>query len=269
VKRLLGFLVVGAWLLGAGVPVSAQQLRPKVTSLAYQPHSVLFVGNSFFYYNNGIDSMVGGLYGAAGLNGRLGGAMVTIGGAGWKWHDVESYFRPDAINSFYFDDDYNAHVRKDTGKLFDTAVMMDCSKCSIDPLLKDEFPAYARKHSDTVRSHGAEPVFFMTWAYKYAPEMTMPVANAYTQIGNDNNALVIPAGLAFARARRDRPGIELYNPDKRHPSLAGTYLAACTVFSSLFGRSPAGLKYYGGLPHEVARRLQEEAWATVQEYYGR
>jgi hypothetical protein len=112
-------------------------------------------------------------------------------------------------------------------------------------------------------------IFFMTWAYAGRPEMTATIAEAYTQAGNDNDALVIPVALAFARIRRDRPDIELTIFDKQHPTLAGSYLAACTVFSSLFGRSPAGLKFEGGVPRSVARRLQEAAWATVQEYYSR
>jgi hypothetical protein len=115
--------------------------------------------------------------------------------------------------------------------------------------------------------HGATPVFFMTWAYADRPEMTVRIAEAYTKAGNDNDVLVIPAGLAFARVRKDRPDIDFYVFDKRHPTLAGSYLAASTIFSSLYGQSPAGLKFTGGMPHSIARRLQEAAWATVQEYY--
>jgi len=30
--------------------------------------------------------------------------MVTIGGSGFDWHDVESYFRPNAIGNYSFDE---------------------------------------------------------------------------------------------------------------------------------------------------------------------
>ena len=66
-----------------------------------------------------------------------------------------------------------------------------------------------------------------------------------------------------------RPGLELYMPDKRHPSLAGTYLAACTVYASLFGKSPVGNTYAAGLPADVAAHLQQVAWETAQEYGAR
>ena len=97
-------------------------------------------------------------------------------------------------------------------KLFDVAVMMDCSQCPIHPKLKSVFTEYAKKNSDIVRAHGAKPVFFMSWAYADKPEMTAQLAEAYTVAGNANNALVIPAGLAFARAIAKQPELNLYAP---------------------------------------------------------
>ena len=67
----------------------------------------------------------------------------------------------------------------------------------------------------------------MSWAYSDRPEMTEQLAEAYTIAGNDNHALVIPAGLAFARARRAQPELITSDaaPDKRHPSLAGNHIS--------------------------------------------
>jgi hypothetical protein len=107
----------------------------------------------------------------------------------------------------------------------------------------------------------------MSWAYQDAPAMTEQLAQAYTQAGNDNGVLVIPAGLAFARSIAQKPDLNLYAPDKRHPSLAGTYLAACTTYAALFKKSPVGMKYNAGLSPEVAAHLQNMAWDTVQAYY--
>jgi hypothetical protein len=147
--------------------------------------------------------------------------------------------------------------------------MMDCSQCPIHPQLKSVFTEYARKDAEIVRSHGTKPIFFMTWAYADKPDMTARLAEAYTAAGNANNALVIPAGLAFARARERQPELGLYETDKRHPSLAGTYLAACTTLAALTGKSPVGNSYLAGLDAKTARFLQEVAWETVQNYYGK
>ena len=97
--------------------------------------------------------------------------------------------------------------------------------------------------------------------------MTAQLAEQYTLAANANDALVIPAGLAFARAIAKRPDIELYQADKRHPSLAGTYLAACTVYATLYRKSPEGLKYTAGLSPELVGTLQTAAWEAVRDYF--
>jgi len=154
-------------------------------------------------------------------------------------------------------------------KLFDVVIMSDCSQCPVHPKLKPVFHDYAKKQSDIVRKHGATPIFLMTWAYKDKPEMTAQLAEEYTIAGNANDALVIPSGLAFARAIAKRPDLELYNPDKRHPSLAGTYLSAATAYAAIYRKSPVGNKHTAGIDAETVRFLQAMAWETVQEYYGK
>lgn len=232
------------------------------------PASTLFIGNSFFYYNNGIIAHVKRF-----AEGGTGGAshrttMATISGGGFDTHDVASYFRPDAIGRYAFTAS-NEVVFNRLDKLFDVAVLNDCSQCPIHPRLRQQSQEFARRHADTVRRHGARPVFFMTWAYQDAPEMTDALAEAYTRMGTENRAQVIPAGLAFRQSLRLRPDVNLYDPDKRHPSMAGTYLAAATSYATLFRRSPVGHPYTAGLSPSVAAHLQSVAWTTVQEYEAR
>ncbi|WP_373870024.1 hypothetical protein [Azorhizobium oxalatiphilum] len=245
--------------------------RPKVTTLGPDfPKSVLFVGNSFFYYNNGIHSQLLALERAADPANKAAykAIMVTIGGSGLDWHDMESYFRPGGLGGYSFDDQNNVIFNK-PGKLVDAAIMMDCSQCPIHPQLKGAFTEFAAKDSAIVRKHGARPIFFMSWAYADKPEMTAELAEAYTVAGNANDALVIPAGLAFARMRERQQDLNLYAPDKRHPSPAGTYLAVNVVFAALTGRSPVGNSYRAGLDEATAKTIQTVAWETVQDYYGK
>ncbi len=230
------------------------------------PTSAILIGNSFFYYNNGLHTMISRFVAAADPSYRYRSTMVTISGSGLDWHDVESYFRPKAIGNYSFDASNNV-VFNDLKKLFDIAVIMDCSQCPIHPKLGAVFDDFAVRNADAVRKHGAEPVLFMSWAYSDKPEMTAQLAERYTRAGNQLNALVIPAGLAFARSIAKRPNLNLYADDKRHPSLAGSYLAAATSYAALFGKSPVGSKWQGGLDQETAAFLQNVAWETVQEYY--
>jgi len=258
--------LIAVFLLCFAVSVGAQS-RPKRVDLGGEGNSFLWVGNSFFYYNNSMHGHVSRL--AQGLTPAVSvrGVSLTISGSGADWHDIASYLKPDLIGRYSFVGDNEIRFNK-PGRQFDGVIMMDCSQCPIHPQLKSVFAETMKKHSQTVAAYGARPILFMSWAYKDKPEMTAQLAEAYTAAGNANDALVIPAGLAFASAIAKRPALELYVPDKRHPSLAGTYLAAATVFASLTKKSPVGSTYTAGLDAELAKFLQSIAWETVQAYYG-
>jgi hypothetical protein len=227
--------------------------------------SLLWVGNSFFYSNNSLHSHVEGLARAADPTSPARGVSVTISGAALGWHDIDSYFRADAIGEFRIAAG-NEVVFDTAGPSFDAVVMMDCSQCPIHPQLASRFHASVRRQSEVVRRHGARPVLFMSWAYADRPEMTASLDEQYTLAGNANDALVIPAGLAFARAIARRTDIGLYQTDRVHPSMRGTYLAACTAYAALLKRSPVGNPYIAGLDPSIAAFLQAVAWETVQAY---
>ncbi|MFZ4652606.1 MAG: hypothetical protein ACOYLV_17990, partial [Rubrivivax sp.] len=228
---------------------------------------MLWVGNSFFYYNNSMHGHVGQLLAAGGVRGNR-SVSATISGSGLNWHDMEAHFKPGGVSSYSFVGDNE--VRFNTfDKPFDAVLMMDCSQCPIHPQLGPLFHEYAKKHSDTVRRRGAQPILFMSWAYSDKPEMTAPLAAEYEKAGRANNALVVPAGLAFAESVRKRPALSLIVADKRHPSLEGTYLAACTVLASVYKVNPVGNRYTAGLPADVAAHLQAVAWETAQAFHAR
>jgi len=245
------------------------QSKPKRTALDGEPpKSILWVGNSFFYYNNSMHNYLGMLVRAGDPKMSHRSTSVTISGSGFDWHDMESYFRPNAIGKYSFVGDNQVKFNK-LDKLFDAVIMSDCSQCPIHPQLKGVFHEYAKIQSDIVRKHGAAPMFMMTWAYKDKPEMTQQLADAYTTAGNDNDALVIPAGLAFAKAISKRHDLEFYQKDKRHPTEIGTYLAAATAYASIYKKSPVGNSFTADIDAETVKFLQEVAWETTNEYFGR
>jgi hypothetical protein len=226
--------------------------------------SLMWVGNSFFYYNNSMHGHTGQLLTASGARGHR-ASSVTISGSGINWHDVAAYFNP-GMASYSFVGDNEVRFNS-FDKPFDGVMMMDCSQCPIHPQLAAIFFEYAARHSATARRHGAAPILFMSWAYQDKPEMTGQLADAYVKAGKDNHALVVPAGLAFAQSMARRPDLNLYVADKRHPSLMGTYLAACTVVASVYKINPVGLKYTAGLPPDVAAHLQAVAWETSMAFH--
>jgi len=261
---LQALVPLAAVLALSGCAALAPPKQARDDASAGPPKAMLWVGNSFFYYNNSMHGHVTQLVrGDKAITHR--GVSVTISGSGIDWHDVESYLGPDRIGKYSFVAG-NEIKFNPPGKQFDAVMFMDCSQCPIHPQLKPVFHEFARKHADTIRAHDARPILFMSWAYKDKPEMTAQLAEQYTIAGKANGAQVVPAGLAFAKSVERKPDLELYAADKRHPSLAGTYLAACTVYASLFGKSPVGNAYTAGLPADIAAHLQAAAWDTVKEY---
>lgn len=257
-------LLMAAALLGGcastATPTAPAAPPPVVTG---PPLSMMWVGNSFFYYNNSLHGHMGQL--ASSAKERLRGTSVTISGSGMDWHDLPSLLRADGIGRYSFVGDNEIRFNP-PGRQFDTVVMMDCSQCPIHPQLKGAFNNTVAKNAATLKAQNIRGVLFMSWAYKDKPEMTQQLADAYTAAAKANGMKVIPAGLAFARAIAAKPDLELYVADKRHPSLAGTYLAAATTYAALWGKSPVGLSYTAGLPADVVQVLQKAAWDTVQAY---
>ena len=271
-RRVLAFAGNAALCIAAIVAtVACTTTTPSTATVANSaptapPKTALWVGNSFFYYNNSMHGHVGRLLAAARPNEHgYRQTSATISGSGLNWQDLEAHFKPGGVGAYSFVGD-NEVVFNTFDKPFDVVIMMDCSQCPIHPVLSKVFYETTAKDSAIARSHGAEPVFFMSWAYADKPEMTEQLAAAYLKAGATNHAKVVPAGYAFARSLATRPDVNLYVADKRHPTLAGTYLAACTVLATVFGVSPVGNTYTAGLPPDVAAHLQATAWETVQSF---
>ncbi|MBA2962093.1 MULTISPECIES: DUF4886 domain-containing protein [Ramlibacter] len=262
-RRLLALLPL---LAAFAFPAAQAQTAPKRTDPGARPEAILWVGNSFFYYNNSMHGHFNQL--AASLNEKpaVRGTSVTVSGSGLDWHDMESLVRPNGLGRYSFVGDNEIRFNP-PGRQYDTVVMMDCSQCPIHPQLQQAFHDTVKKDAEILRKQGIRPVLFMSWAYKDKPEMTQQLSDAYTRAGNDNDLLVVPAGLAFAKAIARKPDLELYQADKRHPSLAGTYLASCATYAALFRKSPVGATYTAGLPPETAKLLQQAAWDAAQDYF--
>lgn len=255
----------------AQTPSAAPPASPAATAASRTPpQSMLWLGNSFFYYNNSMHNHVGNLLRAS-SEGRRGWRQTsaTISGSGLNWHDLEAHFTPGGMGSYSFNAKnevvFNVGERA-LPKLFEAVLMMDCSQCPVHPQLSALFEQSVAKNSAIAREHGAEPILFMSWAYQDVPAMTATLADAYVNAGAAHQLRVVPAGLAFARSIAKRPDVNLYAPDKRHPSPAGTYLAAATVVAAVYRVSPVGNTYTAGLPADVAAHLQAIAAETSRDF---
>jgi hypothetical protein len=80
----------------------------------------------------------------------------------------------------------------------------------------------------------------------------------YGAVANELAAPLAPVGIAWAEALRQRPDIELWQPDGVHPSAEGAYLDACVFYAVLYHRRPTS-SFLGGLHPDDAKFLQRIA----------
>lgn len=123
-----------------------------------------------------------------------------------------------------------------------------------------------------IRKHGAQPVLYLTWGRREGFEevgfstcsaMQTELNRGYLTIARELNALVAPVGPAWLTGSSRDSGLELWQKDASHPTPAGTYLAACVFYATLFRQSPLGLPASEGVSPELARSLQALALECV------
>src|SRR5260370_37410998 len=91
------------------------QTSPKMKDAGIvNPKTILYVGNSFFYFNNSMHRYVGGLVAAADPQnrGQYRSTSVTISGSGPDRHGVEAYFQTAGLASYSFTAHHNGGFTK-------------------------------------------------------------------------------------------------------------------------------------------------------------
>lgn len=260
VMRLLSLVV----LLASTVCVQAAQGAQSSDISRATPGRVLFVGNSYLYYNDSLHNHVRRIAIAAepASEKSLQYKSATIGGAPLAHHNIQHLLAPGSLG---------------TKQPFELVVLQDASTSPLSERRRTAFRDKVIEFDAEIKKHGAKTALYMTHAHvspsKFAsPDMIRKVESMYVSVGKEVGALVIPVGLAFEEAYRQRPDIKLHKDyDGSHPDLIGTYLAACVVYASVYGKSPVGnsYDYYGKIDKDTAAFLQKVANDTVQKFSGR
>src|SRR5580693_3529348 len=230
-----------------GIPsfVGAAAMAQAVATKA--PRKILFVGDSFTYYQNGIYTHFEKLAAMANPPLRVTADKSVFGGA--FLHRLWDLKEP---------------VKAIDTAAYDVVVLQE----DIPETTIADFREYAGKFVAEVRKNRARPVLFMAWAYPRLGWISMAeIAQAHRDAAKELNVDVAPVGLSWQEASKQRPRMNFYGPDREHPSMYGTYLATCVIYATIYGRDPNGSAYVpSGLTLEEAAFLQRTAWQTVQYY---
>ena len=214
---------------------------------------VLFIGNSFTYEND-LPATFTALAQSGGH--RVVTAMLADGGATLADHVASA--------------DTAATL---TGSRWDVVVLQEQSEIpSVAQFRQQQMYPAARSLVQQVEAVRARPMLFMTWAHQAGwPENGLPgfaamqdqIDLGYRTIAVELGVPMAPVGPAWLELAHASPALSLFQADGVHPNAAGTYLAACVFYLTLFRQSPEGLAAPDGVPSDVALILQRAAAVTV------
>lgn len=122
-----------------------------------------------------------------------------------------------------------------------------------------------------------ETIFYMTWGRQngdasncatWPPVCTYEGMDSllnlrYRQMATDNNALISPVGALWHYIRTNYPEINLYAADASHPSLEGSYAAACCMIAIIFRTDPTLITYGSTLDPVVSEKIRLAAQTVV------
>ena len=228
------------------------------------PGHVLFVGNSYLYYGDSLHNHVRRIAEELGppRADTLKYKSATIGGARLSHHNLDSLLEPSRLG---------------LDQPFELVILQGGSGEVLTAGNRARFRQSATELDKKIRATGAQVALYMTHAYvpphkKFDPDMINKITQTYISVGNELGALVIPVGLAFDRAYKQRPDIKLHKSfDGTHPGLLGTYLAACVVYQSVYGIpvTNSSYDYFGEIGRDDAVFLRQIADETVRTFFDR
>jgi hypothetical protein len=215
---------------------------------------VLFLGSSLTYAND-MPLQVRALAQAAGET--LDVATVARGGASLEdlWHDGAA-LRQIRLGGWSF-------------------VVLQQGPSST-PANREHLCQWSSRFAAPIRQAGARPALYMVWPGSDRMQYFDDVSESYARAAAAVDGLLLPAGEAWRAVWRRRPQAPLLKRDGVHPTQAGSYTVALSIFGMLCARPPVGLPArlhlrgtrHAEVPEPLAPLLQEAA-AEANERFGR
>jgi len=202
-----------------------------ITAITPQPqtYNVLFIGNSFTYYND-MPTMVETMGQQNGLDLHV--EQVTYGGASLIDFATSGTSRTTEV------------INKLNEREWDFVILQDHSRKPLDNLT--EMLNAIHSLDELIEQNGAQTVLYSTWSYRDGTDKLATtglsyegfynvLTNGYQQAVEETGAWIAPVGTAFYNLYQDHPDINLYVDDDFHPNPQGSFLAAYVFYTLLFG----------------------------------
>jgi len=233
------------------VGVSQEVLNPEENDTI----QVLFIGSSYFSYND-LLSLFKNLADKSGKQVLIGNQVTK----GYLADHAESSSTEEKIN----ERDWDYVILQGVGSL--TAYPDYYTHHPVLPALK----ILQEKISNNCQS--TKMVFCMPWAYEDGMTWMPGWTDTYTDMqlkiydrtllwSDSLNFVVSPVGWSWKKVLEEKnfPLHYLHMSDWNHPSLKGSYLMACTIYSTIFKKSTERIAYYSELASSEAQYYQKVA----------
>lgn len=188
------------------------QALAKTSPTSQDSFSVLFVGNSLTYTYNvpTVLEMIGA---------KFGEKITTV-----------SLTKP----NYALEDHWNeGRLQKliQSGRFNQVIVQQGPSS---QPPGRASLIAYGKKIKTVCDAASTSLGFYMVWPSKYYYRTFDGVIANYTEAAKTNQSMLFPAGVVWKAYDKLEKKESLYGPDQFHPSPAGSFLAALTIFHKLY-----------------------------------
>jgi hypothetical protein len=194
---------------------------------------ILFLGNSHTYYNDMTGMFESMVCAAEGSRPEV--VCSTGDGVGLRWHWNHRRSR-----------EHLAEGR------WDWIILQERSGGPLeDPEQMDQ---YARRLRGA--AEGSNVCLYMTWPLQNQPDTGPIIFEIYERIAQSLGAAVAPVGRVWSRLQQDTRGLNLYDSDGRHASIAGSYAAAVTIASTVTSRQARAGGGCDGLTEIEAAAIQ-------------
>ena len=225
-----------------------------------ETRKVLFLGNSYTYENN-LPDLVSQL--ALSSNDILIYDSNLIGG-----YTLQEHFESSVSLNKVLSDEWDYIVLQEQSQLpsFISPIAFMDGFSSLKNYIKQNKPC-------------TQITSFMTWGYQNGDTQNCPInpgvctydgmqnllSDRYMSMSDLYESEVTPVGIVWRYIKENHPSINLYQTDGSHPSVAGSYIAACCFYTSLFRKDPTLITYDYVLDATTASTIRNAVKSLVYD----
>jgi hypothetical protein len=239
-----------------------------ITLFGQQTKRVLFLGNSYTYVND-LPQLL------ADIANSTGKTLIFDMNAPGGYYLGEHLTNPTSL-------------AKIASGNWDHVVLQEQSMALAYPAYYMNSISYSVKLDSIIKVHNlcAQTMFYSTWGrrpgdtYLCTPpecpvdtwinrtyyEMDSTITSHYKVFADSVKASMTPVGAAWRYIRQNYPSIELFQSDESHPSLAGSYAAACCFYATLFRSDPTFITFNSGLSVTDATNIKYAVKQIVYDH---